>query len=323
MITSEGDLLPFWESPSPFIRLALHSRMHRRVLSRFCWLLLVVVVNRDLAPVARAQEKPIELNTALMESTCRIQGRAAEGPSIGTGFILVVPFTDDPTQGRMALITAAHVLNSMVGDSVDLMMRRKVGSAWQSVPVTVPIRLNGRPIWVQHPRADVAALYIAMQEDLKPRVGLPISALIDDKQLIDLEIHPGDELNILGYPLGFGNAGDFPVLRSGKIASYPLVPTTEPPFFLVDFRVFQGNSGGPVYFVQSNRTYGGLLRIGTIQFVIGLVSEEVAVTQQFQGLYENRSQTYPLELAKVIPAPYIVETIKILPTFSRSQSGLH
>jgi S1-C subfamily serine protease len=82
--------------------------------------------------------------------------------------------------------------------------------------------------------------------------------LIDDQKLSEFEIHPGDELNVLGYPLGFGNVGDFPVLRSGKIASYPLVPTSENPFFLPDFRVFQGNSGGPVYFVQSNRVYGGI-----------------------------------------------------------------
>jgi S1-C subfamily serine protease len=284
------------------------------LLQKFRTPICVAVLSITVVSAALSQSsETLELNTLLMESTCRIQGRAAAGASTGTGFIMVVPFPDKPERGSMVMITAAHVLNAVVGDSVDLTMRRKLATGWQSTPVTVPIRSNGRPTWVQHPRADVAALYVSMPEELKPKLGVPTTLLIDDKQLAELEIHPGDELNVLGYPLGFGNIGDFPVLRSGKIASYPLVPTSENPFFLLDFRVFQGNSGGPVYFVQSNRNFGGITHIGTIQFVMGLVSEEVDVTQQFQGLYENRSQRYSLELAKIIPAAYIAETIRLLP----------
>jgi S1-C subfamily serine protease len=260
-----------------------------------------------------------DLNTALMEATCRIQGPTAAGPSMGTGFILVAPFEDSSGNGRMVLITAAHVLSSIVGDSIELIMHRKSATGWQSIPVTLPIRSNGHPTWVQHPRADVAAVYAFLPEDLTPRYGISTQLLVTDRMLSEFEIHPGDELNVLGYPLGVGNTGDFAVLRSGKIASYPLVPTSENPFFLLDFRVFRGNSGGPVYFVQAGRVYGGTMRVGLIQFVMGLVSEELSVTQQFQGLYESRSETYPLQLAKIVPAPYIIETIKLLPPANGSQ----
>jgi hypothetical protein len=159
----------------------------------------------------------------------------------------------------------------------------------------------------------VAALYASLPDEFKPSSFIPTGLLIGDKDLSALEIHPGDELNVLGYPLGYGNVGDFPVLRSGKIASYPLVPTGENPFFLLDFRVFQGNSGGPVYFVQSNRNFQGMTHIGIVQFVMGLVTEEVSATEQFHGLYENRSETYPLGLAKIVPASYITETLSLLP----------
>jgi len=45
---------------------------------------------------------------------------------------------------------------------------------------------------------------------------------------------------------------------------------------------------------------------------MGLVSEEVSATEEIKGLYENRSQTYPLGLAMIIPATYIKETIDLL-----------
>jgi hypothetical protein len=232
---------------------------------------------------------------------------------MGTAFLLVVPDPKTPGRGHIVLVTAAHVLTEMVGDSALLVARRKAESGWQPVPVQIRIRSNGNKIWVQHPHADVACLWVSLPEELK--VSFPSAAmLITDNDLTHLGIHPGDELNVLGYPLGFGNSGDFPVLRSGKIASYPLVPTNQNPFFLLDFRVFKGNSGGPVYFVQTSREVENSIQLGTtFQYIMGLVSEEVGVTQQFQGLYENRSETYPLGLAKVIPASYISEAIGLLP----------
>jgi hypothetical protein len=64
-----------------------------------------------LAGHAQAQppKGALELNTALMETTFRIQGQSASGPTTGTGFILAIPYPDVPGQGRMVLITAAHV----------------------------------------------------------------------------------------------------------------------------------------------------------------------------------------------------------------------
>ena len=68
--------------------------------------------------------------------------------------------------------------------------------------------------------------------------------LADDEMLSLFEANPGEELTALGYPLGAeSNSAGFAILRSGKIASYPLLPTEATQKFLFDFAIFPGNSG--------------------------------------------------------------------------------
>jgi hypothetical protein len=214
------------------------------------------------------------------------------------------------------LITAAHVLDEMQGDTAVLHYRRKVdANTWTRVLHPVPIRTNGQPLWKKHPDADVAVMYIALpQHDSMPMVSTDV--LADDKMLADFEIHPGDELECLGYPFGQeGNNAGFPVLRSGKIASYPLLPTSETKTLLYDVRIFKGNSGGPVYFVQSNRWYkNGGVKVGeTIHIIIGLVSQEGLIQQQISGPYSEEVRQFQLGLAVVVHASLIKQAINLLP----------
>src|SRR5437868_11966238 len=97
------------------------------------------------------------------------------------------------------------------------------------------------------------------------------SLLAEDQMLSQFEVNPGEELSCLGYPFGAeSNAAGFPILRSGRIASYPLLPTESTQKFLFDFAIFPGNSGGPVYLSSSNRTYGGRMHTGeTVHFSVG------------------------------------------------------
>jgi hypothetical protein len=118
----------------------------------------------------------------------------------------------------------------------------------------------------------------------------------------------------LGFPFGVeANEYGFPILRSGRVASYPLVPTDKNISFLLDFQVYRGNSGGPVYFIESNRNYAGGTHIGKIQFIAGLVSEEFNITETVRALYETKQHVYPLALAKIIHASHILKTINQLP----------
>lgn len=245
-----------------------------------------------------------ELNTALFESTFKIEQPIGAGKSVvGTTFVLARPYLGDPTKGRFVLVTAKHVLEDMKGDDAVWHLRSKDGSGqWQRSPVVLKIRTNGTPHWIAHPTADVAAMYVPMIPGAITFV-LPTPLIALDDTFEQFEIHPGDELNCLGYPMGMeGNAAGFPVLRSGKIASYPLYPTKEHPTFLYDFEIFGGNSGGPVFMVESNRNFKGSTHIGKIQFVAGLVS------QQHLCLNER------LALSVVVSAPLILETVNLLPS---------
>ena len=272
---------------------------------------LLVVFPLLLASASFAQnQKDIELNTLLMESTFKVEGRNAQGqPTLGTVFIMGRPFPNQPAKGRYLLITAAHVLEEMQGETAVLHLRRKVDAntnRWARAPIPLAIRANGQPVWKKHPDADVAAMYVRLpNESSIPLISTDL--LADDKMLSDFEIHPGDELDCLGYPLGLdANDAGFPVLRSGKIASYPLVPTNTTRTFLFDFRILKGNSGGPVYFVQSTRTYAGGTHMETIHFIIGLVSQESVVQQPYSE--------FQLGLAVVVHASLIKQAINLLPS---------
>jgi hypothetical protein len=274
-------------------------------------LIVFAVLPVGILPVAAGESKPIELNTIMMESTFKLQGPNA----VGTAFILGRPYPKDLSTLRYVLVTAAHVLEEMQGEYVIVHFRRKQeGQDWERIPYRVRIRSHTLPLWTKHPDADIAVMYITVPDGVLSKL-VPTTLLADDKILSKFEVHPGDELNCLGYPFGAeSNTVGFPILRSGKIASYPLLPTRETKGFLFDFQVFRGNSGGPVYFVQSGRTYGGSTHLGsTIQFLIGLVSRERFITEEIVELLGKREQRHPLGLAEVVHASLIKEAINLLP----------
>lgn len=269
--------------------------------------MLVIVLVLSARP-AFAQAT-MDINTVLMRSTFMLSG---EG-STGTAFILGRPSKTDSTRAHYVLVTAAHVLNAMRGERAVLNLRSRSGDTFSKLPVTIPIRRGTDKLWTQHPLVDVAVMYVALPEGADIQL-LPTDLLATDDILKQFEIHPGDRLSCLGYPLNAeANDAGFPVLRSGQISSYPLVPMTVVKTILFDFNVFEGNSGGPVYFVDSNRVYGGSTNIGQVHFLIGLVSEQKFAEEQIQSLREIRKERYQLGLAVVIPAQFIRDTIGMLP----------
>jgi hypothetical protein len=286
--------------------------------------LALTIMNVVLVPFTKAQDKPPEtpaevpldqreLNTALMESTFKIEGQAGQGKTTGTVFIMGRP-TADPKTLRYVMITAAHVLDGIQGDMAVLYLRRKANETdWVLAPVPLQIRANGRQLWIKHPSAEVAVMYIGIpKETVIPLV--PTTMLAGDKEISDYEIHAGDSLNVLGYPFGLpSNDAGFPVLRSGKIASYPLLPTAKTGTFLLDFALFPGNSGGPVYLSESTRTYHSVNHFGGFNFIAGLVSEQKLQTEQLVGIFSAEMHQYQLGLAVIVHASLIKQAIDMLP----------
>jgi hypothetical protein len=249
-----------------------------------------------------------DINTGLMNSTFEILGPSATHPgatTFGTIFIMGKPLKDDATKSYYVLTTAAHVLNEISGDEATLRLRKKnKEGTFDVVPSPIKIRQNGANLFKVNPEADVAVMYVALKTefDVSP---IPIQLLADDAALEQLQVHPGDELLCLRFPLA-AELNGFPVVRSGLLASYPVTPYKTVKNYFYNFHVFPGNSGGPVYFVFSNRIYGGATHIGISQGVIGLVSEQLS--SAFPE-YKDAS----LDIAKVVPSSFIRDTIALLP----------
>jgi len=252
-----------------------------------------------------------DIHTVLMRSTFKIAGK----DSLGTAFVIGRPTPGEDKKSFFVLVTAAHVLRDIKEEQAVLFLRKKQGDKFIKLPYPIQIRKGNQQLWKEHPKADVAVMYVTLPKEADVQL-LPMSVLANNEQLERFEIHPGDVLSCLGYPFGAeSNEAGFPILRSGQIASYPLTPTTEVQSFLFDFRVFGGNSGGPVYFFANNRTYGGKTRMGeTIQFIAGLVSQEKFLEEEIRSLTETRQAKYPLSLAVVIHAALIREAVELLPS---------
>ncbi len=207
------------------------------------------------------------------------------------------------------MITAAHVLEGMRGEKATLYLREKVGGQYRKLPHTLTIRKDGKPLWTRHPTVDVGVMYVDLPVNCDIRLLDAGNFLIIENALREYEIHPGDDLLCLGYPFGIAsNEAGFPVLRSGRIASFPITPAKDTKTFLLDFEIFGGNSGGPVYFSQTNRTYGGKTHLGQVQqFLMGMVVREAVIPPPVA------THSIYLKLAECIHAPMIQEAIDLLP----------
>jgi len=278
---------------------------------------------------AQCLSSGFEINTTLMHYTFRLEGPTDKPNEItyGTGFLMSIPDPNLPGKGRAVLVTAAHVLSKISGEDARVYLREEISEgAFRKVPYHVRIRDGDKPCWIQHPSADVAVIGIDPPPFIsKQSRGTPVPSidlLADDAFMQKYEIHPGDELLCLGYPLGVeANPQGFAILRSGRIASFPLTPAKAVRSFLYDFEVFGGNSGGPVYFVDKSRTYGGTTHLGeTISSVVGLVTQEKVQPNRSVKILEDSSDKRryevtetreDLNLAVVVPSQFIKETLDI------------
>ena len=273
--------------------------------------LLVIVVGLTLAVAQNGlsrNNRPPDIDTAMMNATFRILGPDAGVPGknlTGTGFLVGRPLPKDPTKFYLVAVTAAHVLHGISGDFIVCVVRTKNDDGqFERALVQVPIRKNGAPLWKEHPSADVAAFYIRLPKNHAMEV-VPMDLLATDEAFEQYQFHPGDEVSGLGYPFGYElNEFGFPILRSGRIASYPLTPVKVMKEFYVDFSAFGGNSGGPVYISAENRSGNSSINLGSIIFrVVGIVTESI--------LSPDRTQN--AGITRVVHAQFIRETIALLP----------
>ena len=235
----------------------------------------------------------IDLAVELIQATVQLEASYGDGTrNVGTGFLVESPGADG--RPRVVLITAEHVLTRMPAETMIIGYRAtNSDGAWKYEPQSVKIRNGKSPLWVAQPGRDIAAIEVTADARTES-MAIPESWLADDAAFAANGIGPGEEMMTLGYPWGMAsNGAGFPILRSGKVASYPIAPSRQFPTVLLDFSVVPGNSGGPVYVKKGEGDQAHLL-------VTGVMSQQLGTGDQ------------PLEIGVVVQADYIRQTISLL-----------
>jgi V8-like Glu-specific endopeptidase len=261
----------------------------------------------------------MDLAVEIIHATVQLEQQQTDGArTVGTGFLIQAPGPDGAA--RTVLVTANHVFQKMTGADARIGYRtsNKDGS-WQYAPKPLKIRdASGAELWTHHPTRDVAVMTIKAPEAFA-RAAMPLQYLAGDETFSRYQVKTGDEMMALGFPRGLSaNGAGFPILRSGRVASYPLAPAKIFPTFLLDFSVFPGNSGGPV-FVSRALTKDSPVEVDAVDgggedsgFIAGLLTQQVELNKE------------RLEIGIVTHAQYVRETIALLqdpsaePTIAKS-----
>jgi S1-C subfamily serine protease len=257
----------------------------------------------EAAPVesGRTETRPAwDLTVSLINATVQIDQPAGDGTrTVGTGFLLNAPRPDGTP--RIVLVTADHVLDRMPEKEARIGWRVELpDGGWRFDPQPVAIRDEAfDPLWTKPADRDIAVMEIAAPEAFA-RAAIPMAWLADKDTFDAAEVGPGDDMLSLGFPRGLSaNRAGFPILRVGRIASWPLTPISAFPTFLLDFAVFPGNSGGPVFWTPTARrqSEGGM---AVHPYVAGVLTQEVIVQEERLGI------------GVVVHADYIREAVALL-----------
>lgn len=170
-----------------------------------------------------------------------------------TGFVINRHDKDAPGGVVPVVCTSVHVLETVGNQPLIIGVRmpdRKSGEAQPALVVFTPPKpkRRGEPFYVRHPQYDLAAFSLRLPEDVTGIVKLPSS--IDERMVPQRSdaLHSGVEVAFLGYPEVYpGTEGAFPILRSGRVASYPVGTAQAKGRFLINADVYPGDSGAPVF----------------------------------------------------------------------------
>lgn len=242
-----------------------------------------------------------DLSVDLIKATVQLEQPLGDGTrTVGTGFLIDAPTPDG--KPRTILVTAAHVFDRMPSMTARIGYRiQAADGAWRYDPQPLTIRDDAKAAkWTRHPTRDVAAIVIKAPDEFA-KAAIPLSWLAQDDTFTQYALGPGDEMMALGFPRGLSaNQAGFPILRSGRVASYPLAPSNVFPTFLLDFSVFPGNSGGPVFMAEGARRRPGGTESQEVQFVAGILTQQVELSGE------------RLEIGIVTHARFVRETVAMI-----------
>jgi hypothetical protein len=207
----------------------------------------------------------------------------------------------DAPDTALYLVTAAHALEHTKGDTAIVVLRQpKDDGSFERRDHTIPIRRDGKPLWVRHETQDIAVLRLPDPPPVAV-AALPASVIADEARLKTAEVHICSPLFVLAYPQRFeANGAGFPVARQGIFASPPLLPVRTHPTYLADFTTFAGDSGGPVFLAGADGQ----------PLLVGIVLAQFRHDERVTNEYEERIIHHPLGLGMILHAQYVRDTLE-------------
>ena len=138
--------------------------------------------------------------------------------------------------------------------------------------------------------SDVAAVSLAHLDSVQLPVGVTLQGIGPSDFATPQDLYDGSEVFIYGFP-GVPGTAARAITRHGVVAwTDPKASWTRP--FLVDAALLPGNSGGPVFRVQSGLTQSGAFEIGNHVVLMGIVS-----------------QTYTTSMRSPVSPPHMIEVL--------------
>lgn len=230
----------------------------------------------------------------------------------GTGFLVYRAINEK--SGRVFIVTNKHILHEdarkrLAASKILLHLNIKneegliVGRSAE-----IPLNLDdGTKQWREHPDKDVDVLAIdvtslLVQYQQIEKKWADYSLFADKAKLSEFDITIGEEIMIIGYPIGLHQGtSNFPLVRAGIIATR-IGENFEDEYkepdgtirkrilrgFLIDGGIIPGSSGSPVVLKPSiGRFVKGGIAIGSAPpMLLGIVAETryVPMHQSFAGL---------------------------------------
>jgi hypothetical protein len=273
--------------------------------------LALTVVFWAVTSKAENAEGTKHFSESLFEATLLVLG---DDGSMGAGFLVGCTETRETY-----LVTARHVLDGIKSDTAAIIFRKRLPNGkFEIFPSRIAIRNGGRPLYRSYPDAAVDLAVI------RPKLNPPDSIVRSQLMIFSREdlateydfrnmwIHPGDEVFFLGFPLGQTSPdGWFPILRSGYLSSYPITPAMQHPFLYLDGPVFEGNSGGPVYFEATPSLWGGryLNQTGKI---LGVISFYKAIEARREMDTDTIPRKHDIQVGGFVNSTFILSLLDSL-----------
>jgi len=286
------------------------------------------------------QDKQIHLFEQLSESTLRIESTKvrinseSKKPtfykSYGTGFIM--RFTQNG-KSINALITNKHVIENAVKGKLLFRFKDYIKSDKKSLPRVIE---DFSKKFVMHPDPKIDLCAMNLDEVNQGNINF---TRFFEYRFIQESLIPNDsiwntittleQVFMIGYPRGlYDKVNNYPISRSGVIATSPKINYNGKKEFLIDIPVYSGSSGSPVYRYRNQRRMkrekGKIISYDHVDFaLIGVVyaapmyqeklSEKTISIETIDKLESEKYQVLlPLNLGVVIKAQEIYQLKKLL-----------